>query len=482
MSTEAQDPSVAAGIPLCVDLDGTLLRTDTLFEAVLLLARRNLWHALQTCATIFRGRAAFKSEVARRVELDVARLPANEELLHWLRAEKQRGRCVVLCTAAPEPYARAVANHYGLFDEIQCSDSTRNLSGRNKGERLAARFGERRFDYAGNSARDLPVWQRARAAIVVTPTVPLSMQLSRVPRVTKIFARSDGRVVMWLRTLRPHQWAKNALVFVPALAAHRIGEPPVLAASVLAFVAFCLAASGTYIVNDLFDLDSDRTHPKKRERPIASGRLQITEGLTAAIVLTGSSLLICYLALGQLFFLVQLGYVVVTLWYSLNLKRRAGADILCLAGLYTLRILAGSAATHIEPSFWLLAFSMFLFLSLAAAKRSTELAELESRSQSRAPGRGYVIGDLPLLLAFGVAAAYSSVLVLALYVFSRAETQYSHPKVLWLLCPVLLYWVSRVWLKTHRRQLNEDPVVFALTDGPSRFVAVACIVIYWLAT
>jgi 4-hydroxybenzoate polyprenyltransferase len=246
--------------------------------------------------------------------------------------------------------------------------------------------------------------------------------------------------------------------------------------------AFCLAASGMYIVNDLLDLDSDRQHPRKRVRPLASGDLQIAEGIAAAAALVVVSLAIGYLLLGILFLAVLCGYILVTLWYSLDLKRRAGADILCLASLYTLRIIAGSAATHIEPSFWLLAFSMFLFLSLAAAKRSMELAGVELRSEQQAPGRGYVVSDLPLLLAFGVAAAYSSVLVLALYIYSRAEILYAHTQVLWLLCPVLLYWVSRVWLKTHRRQLHEDPVVFALMDWPSRLVAVACVAIIWLAT
>jgi 4-hydroxybenzoate polyprenyltransferase/phosphoserine phosphatase len=465
-----------------VDLDGTLLKTDTLLEGILLLLRRGLLHGLQLFAWLFRGRAGLKLEVARRVSLDVSRLPVNEEFLAWLRSERARGRRLVLCTAAPESFAQAVASHFGLFDEVLSSDGRHNLSGRNKGERLAAQFGAGQFDYAGNALRDLPVWKHARAAIVVTPTLPLTVQMRRVPRVEQTFSRSDGGVRIWLRALRVHQWAKNVLVFVPALAAQMLWQPQVLWQCVLAFAAFCLAASGTYIVNDLLDLDSDRRHPSKRTRPLASGRLQITEGVAAAAALIGTSLLLGYQLLGGLFLAAQCAYIFITLWYSLDLKRRAGADILCLAGLYTLRILAGSAATHIPPSFWLLAFSMFLFLSLAAAKRSTELAGLETRNEDQAPGRGYRVTDLPLLLAFGVAAAYSSVLVLALYLFSRAEVQYSHPQVLWLLCPVFLYWVSRVWLKTHRRQLHEDPVVFALTDWPSRLVAVAFVAIAWLAT
>jgi len=471
----------ATAVPLCVDLDGTLLRTDTLLEAVLQLLRRSLLHGLQLLAWLFRGRAGFKSEVAHRVDLDLARLPVNEEFLGWLRSEKARGRRLVLCTAATESFADTIASHFDLFDDVLASDGCLNLSGRHKGERLATKYGPGRFDYAGNALRDVGVWKLARAAIVVTPTLPLALALRRVPRVARVFNRPGSRGRSWLRAIRVHQWAKNVLVFVPALAAQLLWQPPVFMQCLLAFVAFGLVASGTYVVNDLLDLDADRRHPTKRSRPFANGDLQITEGMGGAALLICSSLLFGYLLLGGLFLLALCGYVVATLWYSLDLKRRAGADILCLAGLYTLRILAGSAATHIPPSFWLLAFSMFLFLSLAAAKRSTELAGLESRSERHAPGRGYAVSDLPLLLAFGVAAAYCSVLVLALYVFSGAEAQHARPQVLWLLCPVFLYWVSRVWLKTHRRQLHEDPVVFALTDWPSRVVAVASVAILWLA-
>ena len=483
LPTTSDHPSEpeATAVPLCVDLDGTLLKTDTLFEAVLQLLRRSLFHGLQLLAWLFRGRAGFKREVARRVDLDVARLPVNEEFLAWLRAEKAQGRPLVLCTAATESFAGTIASHFGLFDDVLASDSRRNLSGRHKGERLATKYGAGRFDYAGNALRDLGVWQLARAAIVVTPTLPLALAMQRVPRVARVFNRPGSHGRTWLRAIRVHQWAKNLLVFVPAVAAQLVWQPPVFMQCLLAFVAFGLAASGTYLVNDLLDLDADRRHPTKRLRPFASGDLQITEGLAGAVALIGGSLLLGHFLLGDLFLLVLCGYVFATFWYSMDLKRRAGADILCLAGLYTLRILAGSAATHIPPSFWLLAFSMFLFLSLAAAKRSTELAGLESRSERHAPGRGYAVSDLPLLLSFGVAAAYCSVLVLALYVFSGAEAQHARPQVLWLLCPVFLYWVSRVWLKTHRRQLHEDPVVFALTDWPSRVVAVACVTILWLA-
>jgi len=285
----------------------------------------------------------------------------------------------------------------------------------------------------------------------------------------------------WLAALRVHHWVKNLLVFVPAAAAKLLLDPLVLPQACTAFVAFCLVASGGYIVNDLVDLSSDRVHPIKRQRPFAKGELRVPHGVIGAAILTGAGLAIGYGWLGWQFVTIQAAYLAGSLWYSLDMKRRAVIDILFLAGLYTLRILAGGAATGIMPSFWLLAFSMFLFLSLAAAKRSAELAALQARSEQRAPGRGYSVDDLPLLLASGVAAAYSSVLVLALYVFLEASTLYSRPEVLWLLCPAVLFWVSRIWLKAQRRQLDEDPLVFAFTDVPSVAAGILCIVLVLLA-
>lgn len=285
----------------------------------------------------------------------------------------------------------------------------------------------------------------------------------------------------WIRAIRPHHWAKNALVFVPAAAAHTLGDPAVLAQSVLAFVAFCLVASGTYVVNDILDREFDRSHPTRRQRPIAAGELSVPAARAGAVGLIVAGFAVGYFWLDWPFLGVLGGYLLVTLWYSLQLKQRPVTDILCLAALYTGRILAGSAATGIEPSFWLLAFSMLLFFSLAGAKRATELAGLASRSEQQAPGRGYTVGDLPLLVVFGVASAYASVLLLALYLNARADVLYARPVLLWLLCPALLYWVSRIWLKTYRQELHEDPVVFALTDRPSVAVALICAALVWFA-
>jgi 4-hydroxybenzoate polyprenyltransferase len=291
----------------------------------------------------------------------------------------------------------------------------------------------------------------------------------------------NSAVKAWLRAIRPHHWAKNTLVLIPAAAGQALGQPGVLAQCAIAFAAFCLMASGTYLVNDVVDAESDRSHPTKKVRPVASRELGARSALVGAVLLIAAALTISWLTLPPMFLLVLSGYLALTLWYSLGLKQRAMVDILCLATLYTGRILGGSAATGIESTFWLLAFSMLLFFSLAAAKRATELAGLASRSDGQAPGRGYRVSDLPLLIVFGVVSAYASVLLLALYVNARGEQMYAHPMLLWLLCPALLYWVSRIWLKTYRQELHEDPLVFALTDRPSIAVAVICAVLLWFA-
>jgi 4-hydroxybenzoate polyprenyltransferase len=285
----------------------------------------------------------------------------------------------------------------------------------------------------------------------------------------------------WLRAIRPHHWAKNTLVFMPAVTAHALGDPATVFRCVLTFLAFSLAASGTYLINDVLDAESDRRHPTKHRRPVAAGELTVPAALSSAALLVGAAVAIGITSLPREVLLVLASYLVLTLWYSLRLKQRAVVDVLCLAALYTLRVLAGSAATGIELSFWLLAFSMLLFFSLATAKRATELAGLGSDAARATPGRGYTVRDLPLLVMFGAASAFASVLLFALYLNARGEALYSRPELLWLLCPALLYWILRIWLKTYRQELHEDPVVFALTDRPSMAVALGAALLIWLA-
>lgn len=467
---------------LAVDLDGTLLRTDSLIESLLVLVREQPRALLQVPRALWQGRAVFKRWVSDRVQPDVARLPLETRLVEWLQDQRASGRRLVLVTAADQRLADRVGAHVGLFDEIIASDGVRNLKGAAKAHELVARFGERGFDYAGDSRADLAVWRVARRAILVGGT-----RLERAARalceVEKVFPPQSARPRAMLRALRPHQWVKNLLLFLPLLAAHQITHVPTLLDAGLAFIAFALTASAVYLLNDLLDLSADRGHPSKRRRPFAAGDLSLIRGLA---LIPGLLLVAAFLAavfLPPVFSAVLAGYFILTSAYSFWLKRQPILDVMTLAALYTLRVIAGAAAVSILPSFWLLAFSMFIFLSLALVKRYTELRGLLVRGELTASGRGWHVDDLPLAQSLGIASGMVCVLVLALYVDSaQAQRLYAMPEALWLVCPLVLYWVSRLWFKTHRGEMHDDPVVFALRDPTSLAIGVLTAFIMMLAT
>jgi 4-hydroxybenzoate polyprenyltransferase len=450
-------------VPLCVDLDGTLTPVDTLHESLLTLARRSPLSLLSLPAWLARGKAGFKREVSKIVDLDGSGLPFRPELLEWLQAERASGRRLVLVTAADHKIADSVAAHLGLFDEVLASNGTDNFSGEDKRRLLVERFGERGFDYAGNEVKDTHVWKSARQAIVVGSN-SLASSARKVAEVGRVFAPKSGSLKLWLRAARLHQWVKNALIFLPALLAHQILAPGIIGLCIRAFIAFGLCASSVYIINDLLDLSADRKHPRKRFRPFASGELSARAGLIAATLLLVGAIALS-LTIGLIFCGALAGYYFLTWAYSLRLKKAAIVDVMTLAGLYTMRIIAGAAATLIQPSFWLLAFSMFIFLSLGCVKRYTELDDANKAGKMGGHGRGYWATDLPLLLGLGISSGFCTILVMALYLNSPESMMlYDHSKPLWLICPLLLYWISRVWLLTTRGQMHDDPVVFALRD------------------
>jgi 4-hydroxybenzoate polyprenyltransferase/phosphoserine phosphatase len=468
--------------PLCVDLDGTLVRSDLLVEALFGLMGQDFFAALRAPFWLLSGKAHLKAEVSRRVDLDVTTLPYNDRLLGYLRDERARDRHLVLATASPAKYARAVAEHLGLFDDVVATEGTKNLAGAHKAEALVERFGEHGFDYVGNARPDLAVWSRARRAVLVNPECGIEAAARQIIPVETVLDTGRPSLRDYFRTLRPHQWAKNLLVFLPLLAAHRLGDPVLLTQAIVAFVAFCLCASSVYILNDLIDLPADRAHACKRTRPFAAGLIPPAHGvmLLPALLLAafGLALLLPWL------FVAILGlYYLSTLTYSVWLKRVVLVDVILLAGLYTLRVLAGAAAIAVVPSFWLLAFSMFLFLSLALAKRYAELKALLTQGKDKPLRRGYAASDLEALISLGSASGYMAVLVLALYInSSEVQVLYRYPQAIWLLCPLLLYWISRVWLGAHRGKLHEDPVVFALWDHVSRWLMVIAAAILGLAS
>jgi 4-hydroxybenzoate polyprenyltransferase len=460
----------SSDVPLCVDLDGTLTPVDSLHESLLSLVRQSPRALPGLPSWLGRGKAGFKGEVAARVQFDAQSLPYREPLLNWLRAERASGRRLVLATAAHRSVAEEVARHLQLFDEVVASDAKHNLSGENKRRALAERFGEKGYDYVGNAPADEAVWKSARKAVVVGAE-PLVQRAQRVSEVSQVFAVERPRAVAWLKAMRLHQWIKNVLVFVPALLAHRILDARVLSECLLAFLAFGLCASSVYLVNDLLDLSADRRHPRKRSRPFAAGTLSARSGLLAAGLLLAATMAVAA-AVNLAFCAALTGYYVTTWAYSLRLKHAAPVDVMTLAGLYTLRIVAGAAAASVALSFWLLAFSVFLFLSLGIVKRYAELDGARQAGKTGSFGRRYSATDLSVLMSLGTSAGYCAIIVMALYLNS-AESQalYRHTQPLWLICPLMLYWISRVWLLTARGQMHDDPIVFALRDRISLVVA-----------
>jgi 4-hydroxybenzoate polyprenyltransferase/phosphoserine phosphatase len=482
MSSASPASTSSPDVPLVVDLDGTLVRTDTLHESLLVLLKRNPLLLVLAALWLLKGRAAFKAEVGRRVRLDAARLPYSEPLLAFLSEEKARGRRLVLATAADQSIAEAVAAHLDLFSEVYASDGVVNLSGARKLARLKQAHPE--FDYAGDGEVDLALWREARRAVVVHGSPGLERRVRALGRgEVRVFQAPRAGLRTWVKALRVHQWAKNALVFVPVLAAHRGLDLELLRQAVLGFVAFSLCASSVYVLNDLLDLDSDRQHPTKRERPFASGDLPVRLGAMLAPVLLVAGFTVALWVLPLPFAALLATYYVTTLAYSLYLKQVLVLDVLVLAGLYTVRLFGGSLATGVPTSSWLFTFSMFLFLSLALVKRLSEVRRLRLANAETTPGRGYLASDYEQLSSLGVAAGYISVLVLAFYITSKEVTVlYAHPERLWLLCPVMLYWVSRVWLLAHRGLVNEDPLVFALRDKVSYAVGLAAALVLLAAT
>lgn len=450
--------------PLVVDLDGTLIHADLLHESALKLLRSRPLSALAIPLWLATSKAHLKRQIARRVHLEIESLPYNAELLDLLRSERAAGRHVVLCTASDEVYAQAVAGHLGLFDEVIASDGEQNFSAAKKANRLVERFGERGFDYAGNSQDDLPVWKRARRAILVNAASPVSSEAKRSAAVHREIKSPKAGLRVWLKAIRLHQWLKNLLILLPLAASYQFGNLQLVWQALLAFVAFGLCASSIYILNDLMDLESDRAHPRKSARPFASGQLSVPQGLTAAAALLVASFAIALT--GRPEFMMWLGvYFALTLAYTFFLKAKVLVDCITLGGLYTLRIVAGCAAVGLPLSFWFLAFSLFLFLSLAFLKRYSELLVVSKLGRAEARGRGYVASDLPIVQSMGIAAGFTSVLVLALYINGDTVSRlYRHPEVLWLTIPIHLYWVSRMWMQAQRGNMHDDPVIFALQD------------------
>ncbi len=468
--------------PLVVDLDGTLLRTDMLFESLVGAKKFSLRWLIRLALGLLKGKARFKAVAAEGYYLNCETLPFRREVLDLIEVRSKSGHDIVLATAASETIARQIADQLGLFSLVLSSNDRHNLSGLNKAAILSEKFGVGGFDYIGNSVKDFPVWEISSTRYLAGNNRQAIKAFDKLSSGIKL--REDLQSMSryrWPRALRLHQWVKNLLVFTPAIAGHVLFNRDVATTLGLAFLSFSLLASAVYLLNDVLDIQLDRVHPLKRLRPIPSGEISIGAALTVSVGLLATSIVLG-LALPSSFVLVLVGYFLLTCLYSFMLKRVVLVDVIILSGLYTLRVIAGGFAVGIQVSFWLLAFSFFLFLSLSFLKRSSELSALSSTISTQINGRGYETRDLSMVNVLGVASGLLSVAIFSLYLHSDTQKiLYGTPEILWLAVPLLAYWVSWIWVKAGRCQVDEDPVLFALKDKTSLLSGALLGAVFFLA-
>lgn len=470
-------------VPLFVDLDGSLIKTNSLHEAAIILARMKPWLVFLLPLWLLRGQDFLWNKLAETVSINVGLLPYRPEVLEYLRDQRDQGREIILISGAHETIVSQVSRHLGLFSSHHGSTSGMHLVADRKLQVIRERIGDDHFDYLGDSRRDLVVWGECRKAIVVSDDKRFVDSVKRlVDDVAAIEPQSGGRIYSLIKALRPHQWAKNLLLFAAVMLGHKFTDPGLVKASLVAFIAFSLCGSAVYIMNDLADLDADRQHSRKRSRPFAAGEVSAVTGvIMSALLLLAAFLVASTLQYG---FIAVLGlYFILTFLYSFYLKKKVLIDVLLLGGLYTIRVWAGGTATGIIISQWALAFFMCLFFSIALAKRYSELhSNLDQATREIQNRRGYLSSDLQFLMSLGCSSALLAVLVIALYLNSQDVIRYyRHPSMLWLVCPVFAYWLSRLWLITARGELDEDPVLFAIRDRMSYLAGALMLIIFALA-
>ncbi len=478
---DGRGPGRAAARPLVVDLDGTLVASDLLIETAFAELGRRPLKAFDLAATLRReGKAGLKHRLAGPADFDPSTLPYDPQVLAAIERARAEGRPVYLASASNERLVREVAGHLGLFDGWFASCGRINLAGEAKAARLVEAFGERGFDYIGNDAADLPVWSRAAKALAIRAPAGVARRLGDSHGDVEHLAHERPTWRTWAKLLRVHQWAKNALVFVPLLAAHLLTLEAV-GQALLAAIAFSVCASGVYILNDLVDLQDDRGHRTKCRRPLACGQIPLIHGVMAVPALLGTALVLALLV-SPAFLGVLAGYFALTTAYSFLLKRLMLVDVVTLAGLYSVRVIGGAVAIHVVASPWLLGFCMMIFTSLALIKRYVELAVRLDAGLPDPRNRGYRTSDLAMVGALGAAAGLNAVTVFALYISGATVNQlYSRPEILWLVAPLLMYWIARALLLASRRELDDDPVVFALKDRVSLATIAAAGVIFLAA-
>ncbi|NLL13354.1 MAG: UbiA family prenyltransferase [Fibrobacter sp.] len=457
-------------IPLVVDLDGTVIKSDLLYESALLFLKRNPLNIFLIIRWLLCGISVLKIKLAERVKIDIESLPYNQSFLEFLKRESEKGRELILATASAQIYSQKVADHLRIFSKVLATDEKNNLRGSKKLERLVSLYGEKGFDYAGDSSTDIVIFPHCRNAHLINASDNTIKKAGRSANLSTVDKKPTVGLVHSLKAARIYQWTKNLLLFVPLVTSHNILNLKLFIINVLGFFAFSLCASATYIMNDLFDLESDRKHPRKKNRPFASGDLSISKGILMSGILGLSGLLLSFfLRLDFLFYIVF--YILLTSLYSFFLKKHVLVDVLTLAGLYTIRIFAGAKLIGVNVSFWLFAFSVFLFFGLALVKRCTELQLIVKSGKMDLSGRDYCSEDLQTLRSMGITGSFISVVVFALYINSTGGLSlYARPELLWAICPALLLWINRLWIKTSRGQMHDDPLIFTLKDNVSRYL------------
>lgn len=453
-------------VPLCVDLDGTLVATDTLWEGLAALLFKRPYMLFHVILWVLKGKAHLKQKVANFAECSAQDWPIRQEVLDYIGSAKKSDRKVYLVTGAAQSTAVELSEHLGVFDGVFHSDEDKNLTSHRKAEKLLTEFGEAGFDYVGNSREDIAVFDIARKGIVVSPD-GAARRWQELNDGEEIKVPLPSPLTIF-KSIRVHQWAKNLLIGVPLVLDHNLFEMQAVIFAIIAFFSFSFFASSVYIVNDLSDLKADRAHAKKRHRPLASGAMSIPVAAATWFALVSASIALASMLPIQ-FMMVLALYAVVTTAYTFVLKRKLLVDVFTLAGLYTIRIIAGAVATYSELSFWLLAFSIFFFLSLALVKRFVEVSELDVNDDSNVAGRGYSGVDAAMLTQGGISSSFAAAMVLVLYIHSSEVTgMYTKPWMIWPLVPIILYMQLRIWILAGRGQVHEDPVIFIMRDWRSQ--------------
>jgi 4-hydroxybenzoate polyprenyltransferase len=464
-------------IPLVVDLDGTLINTDLLYEAIILLIKKNPVYIFKCLLWLIKGKAYFKAKVFGQVQLHYQTLPFNQEILCFLQNEFAKGRTIILATASPVTCAIEIAKVHPFFSKVYGTDNNINLKGANKLNLLVKEFGNGKFDYIGNSKPDLVIFTSCRYAYLVNATSAVERSAKQLNNLKNTWGSAGATFKDYIKAVRAYQWIKNLLLFVPLITSHSLQSFNLLIISFFAFLAFNLVASAGYLLNDLLDISSDRRHPRKQFRPVASGKVSVAKALLIAVIFLAAGLIFAA-TLNLFFFAILLFYFFTSFSYSLFFKKIVLYDVFILALLYSIRVFAGAVVINVSLSFWLIAFSTFMFLSLAFVKRYSELMQINGSPDLKNRGRGYAVEDLNLLQVMGVTSGFIAVVVFSLYINSPEVAQlYSKPKILWAISFLFLFWISRIWLFTTRGKMADDPIIFAIKDITSYFVFLITVIL-----